>query len=512
MNMLLRHPTIYVSADGARTHAMLVRDGVVVALGEDAVSRASADDEVFSPDGACVFPALCDAHIHLWGLGLRRGSISLVGATTTGEVYETLREYDLENAPGGWALGRDWDQHRWADSDRLDIARLDELFGETPVVLRRIDGHALWVNTAALRRAQISDGWDPGPNGHVGRDDSGQPNGLLVDDAMNPVLEVIPPPTVDEDREVFLQSCEMLKKFGCTAAHVAWMPLDRMKMITDLHAAGELPLRLHLLLDGRDPNLEDELARGPRFDDWLNIAGVKFFADGALGSKGAHLLEPYSDGTHGLVLETTDHLTARSRELAARGWQVAVHAIGDAAARSVLDAFAAMDHDDRARTRPRIEHCQTLADEDVARFGELGVTASVQAIHMYSDAAWAVDEHPEPRLRRLFRWAELLDVAPCFAGGSDYPIEDPNPWHGISTSVSRLDRHGREFDGHQRIPLVAALASYTDGAAWASFREGRCGRLNPGFLADFIVLDADPFESDPDQLWNMNVLHTAISR
>lgn len=489
---------------------MLVRDGNVVAVGDAAEAAVHSDERVVEPDGAVILPALCDAHIHLWGLGLRPGSISLAAATTTGAVIDALRDADPGVAEHGWVLGRDWDQHRWEDADALDIDALDALFPSHPMVLRRIDGHALWVNSVALDRAGITSGWNPGPNGHVGRRPDGRPSGLLVDDAMNPVLDVIPEPTADEDEAVFLQSCRMLQAFGCSAAHIAWMPLDRMPMLLRMREEGTLPLRLHLLLDGRDPDLEGWIERGPQFDDWLNIAGVKFFADGALGSRGAHLLDPYPDGTRGLVLETREHLRQRCPDLARRGWQVAIHAIGDAGARDVLDAYAAIDPADRRATRPRIEHCQMLTDEDVQRFAELGITASIQAIHMYSDAAWATEELTEQQLDRLFRWAELHAAAPCIAGGSDYPIEDPNPWHGISTAVSRRDRLGRTFRGEQRLALHTALASYTEGAAWSSFREDRCGRLEPGYVADFIVLEASPYECTATELWEMNVRQTWI--
>lgn len=508
--MIVEHPRIYTSSSGTTTTALLVRDGDVVAVGDEARTLATPTDEVVRPDAACVFPALCDAHIHLWGLGLRRGSVSLAAARSTEDVYQMLRDYDLDEAPNGWVLGRDWDQHHWIDAPQLDLGILDSLFPAHPLVLRRIDGHALWVNSCALRAAQIGSDWDPGPNGHLGRGSDRRPTGLLVDDAMNPVLEALGEPTVAEDRHVFLQSCELLRGFGCSAAHVAWMPLDRMAMIEELHVANELPIRLHLLLDGRAQGLDAELERGARFDDWLNVAGVKFFADGALGSHGAHLRDGYADGSHGLILETREHLVDRCRSLAARGWQVAVHAIGDAAATTVLDAFAAMSAEDRQHTRPRMEHCQMLSDADVARFAELGVTAAIQAIHMYSDAAWAPDELTDVQLDELFRWRDLADAAPTLIGGSDYPIEDPNPWHGIATSSARLDRNGRPFRPGQALTRAEALRSYTEGPAWASFREQRSGRLERGFVADFITLDRDPFAATNVEIWEMQVSQTFI--
>lgn len=504
--MLIRHPRIYLAADGRSTNALLVRNHQVVATGDDASSAATAADEVVEPDGACLFPALADAHVHLWGLGLRQGSVSLGAARSTADLYDTLRRYDLADAPQGWALGRDWDQHDWADGDELDLATLDAIFPNNPLVLRRIDGHSLWVNSEALRRAGITATFSPGPNGHAGRDPSGRLNGLLVDDAMDPVLDTMPEPTEDEDRAVFLDSCARLRSFGIASAHVAWMPVDRLPMLEALAREGALPLRLHLLLDGRDDALDDVLARGPRHDEWLAVRGVKFFADGAMGSRGAHLHGTYRDGTRGLVLEPPHELASRCAALARDGWQVAVHAIGDAAATTVLDAFEAMAPADRRATRPRMEHAQMVGPRDCQRFGELGVVASIQPIHMHSDAAWLDEELDDRQLDDLFPWRRLADAAPIVCGGSDYPIEDPNPWHAIATAITRRDRTGRTFRPDQALSRTEALGAYTDGAARAAHWEGRLGALDVGHLADFCALDRDPFRCDTDELWDMQCL------
>ena len=506
---LVLHDRIYRGAAGDVTDAMLLRDGVIASVGERARAEADDDDEVVRPPGVALFPALCDAHIHMWGLGLRRGSISLGAATSTEDVYAALANYDMTRAPAGWALGRDWDQHRWTDGDALRIDRLDAIFGDAPLVLRRIDGHALWVNSAALERAGITASTSFGPNGHAAQHD-GKLTGLLVDDAMNPVLQTLPEPTEAEDYAVFRESCDMLIGHGCASAHLAWVPLDRLAMLVRAREQHELPMRLHCLVDGRGEGLLELLNAGPTIDAWLNIAGVKYFADGALGSAGAFLLEPYPDGSHGLALETREHLVQRCRAHAAAGWQVAIHAIGDAAARNVLDAFAAMAPADRERTRPRIEHCQMLADDDIERFATLGVTASIQAIHLRSDASWADDVLTEAQLRGLFRWQELHAASPTTIGGSDYPIEDPNPWHGIATSSSRLDRRGRVFQSAQRLSRTQALRSYTEGPAWSAFHEGRAGRLDPGYFADFIALDRDPLTCGDDEIWDTEVLATWI--
>lgn len=515
IDTLLRHPRIYLDAGGHVTTALLIRDGQIAAVGEAAeravVGVRGRDAEVVEPEGACVFPALCDAHIHLWGVGMRHGTVDLSTARSAADVYRLLGAADPDGGPGGWVIGRDWDDNRWDDGAPLDIARLDALFPARPVALRRLDGHAMWVNRVALQRAGIRDNWNPGPNGHVGRDAAGRPTGLLVDDAEVPVRAAIPPCSVDEDREVFLASCAMLRTFGCASAHVAWVPTDRLQMLTDLADRGELPLRLHCLVDGRADDLDALLAAGPRRDPWLNIAGVKYFADGAMGSRGARMFLPYPDGSHGLAVESRDQLVERCAHHAALGWQVAVHAIGDATARDVLDAFAAIPAAARGATRPRIEHCQTLHPDDIPRFGALGVTASIQAIHLHSDATWAADQLDDAMLDRLFRWRDLHDATPHLIGGSDFPIDDPNPWHGIATASARRDRNGRAFRPDQRLSRTEALRSYTEGAAWSAFRETTCGRLDVGFAADLVVLDRDVLSVSDDDLWDTQALELRIA-
>lgn len=505
--MLLRHPRIYLDSDQNFTHALLIRDGEVRAIGDEAIASADSD-EVIEPDGECIFPALIDAHIHLWGLGLRAGAVSFRSARSTAAIYEALEQYDLDGSSSGWVLGTDWDQHLWQDEDELDFARLNAIWPDTPMVLRRVDGHALWVNREALRRAGISDDWNPGDGGAFVRRD-GVPTGLLIDDAMHPVLEALGEPGVEEDRATFFASCRRLLKLGIASAHKAWMPVDRLDMLESMRAAGELPLRLHLLFDGNDDRLGEVLERGPWRDDWISAAGIKFFADGAMGSQGAYLLGTYPDGSRGLTIDDRDHLLAQIPELTAAGWQVAVHAIGDAGARNVLDALEACSIEDRQKTRPRLEHAQMLEDGDLERIGKLGVIASIQPIHMYSDAAWLDEVMSDEQLQRLFRWRDLHDMT-RMCGGSDYPIEDPNPWHGISVASSRLDRRGRVFAKDQALSRREALHLYTRGAAWAAGWEGRLGALRPGFLADFIALDRDPFEATDQETWDMVVLETWV--
>jgi hypothetical protein len=339
------------------------------------------------------------------------------------------------------------------------------------------------------------------------RDADGRLTGLLVDEAMDPVLEAIPPSDRAEDRRMFRRAADRFLDYGVTCVHIARTEVDRLEMVRRMHADGELPLRMYLLIDGEDDDLPEVLAEGPTHDPAaeLSVGGVKYFADGALGSGGALLEGSYADGESGLAVTSAEALREHAVELMEAGWQMAVHAIGDRAARRVLDAYAAVDPAVRDEVRPRLEHAQMLTDADCARIGELSCVASIQPIHMYSDAAWADEVLDAEQLDRLFRWRELADRT-VLAAGSDFPIEDPNPWHGIATALSRRDAAGRVFRGGQALTRSQILAAYTTGPAHAAHWEEKLGRLDPGFVADVIALDRDPFVEAPDSIWDTEVV------
>jgi len=505
----IEHPCIYLGPDGAKTDCLLIEGGKVIAVGPDA--RIGVADVTEKLEGVCVMPGLIDSHIHLWGLGLRAGSISMRGAKSTQEVYGRLAG---ARPVGGWILGTDWDQNNWSDSRELSRDVLDELFPATPVSLRRIDGHACWVNSEALRRAAIFESWTPPAGGEAWREGgkaSGRLNGCLVDEAMKPVEAVMPPVTEMDDLATYLETARLLRSFGITGAHKAWMPLDRLAMLERLRDSNKLGLRLHLLFDCNDPTLSSLLDRGPWSDDWISARGIKYFADGAMGSRGAALLDDYRDVAHnGLVVETPETMNQDIPRYAAMGWQVAVHAIGDRGAQNVLNAFEKISDDDRGKTRPRLEHAQMVDDRNLARFAELGVIASVQPIHLFSDAAW-IDEALDPeQLRRLFRWRDLADCT-RLSGGSDFPIEDPNPWHGISVAMTRKHAGGRVFHVEQCLNRHEALSLYTTDAAFAGFAENHVGKLEPGFWGDLCVLDTDPFLATAEEIWDTKCLATFLA-
>ena len=502
--MLLLHPRIYLDATGACTDALLIRDGRVVAIGKEAkaaVGDSSAVGEpVHKPQGACLFPALGEAHIHLWGLGLRGGSVDLRGMDVDA-IIEALK--DAQPQTDGWIFGTNWDEHNFSAHQDLSRERLDELFPDNPLCLRRVDGHAFWVNTAALQRCRFHQNYQPGDGGFAEVDAQGQLTGKLVDLAMEPVIDALPQPDIEEDREVFLKTCQTLRDQGIAFCTLAFCPVDRLDMLKELSADQKIPLHVDVLVDGMDPDLDEVLSEGPFHGENLRIGGVKVFADGAMGSAGAHLLTPYRTGGRGMRIHPEGFLARRIPELMQQGWQVAVHAIGDAAAREVLDAFENVPSELRKKLRPRLEHAQIVDPRDSPRFDELDVIASIQPIHLRSDAPWAARRlHPE-QLQNLFPWRSLLPATLC--AGSDYPIDDLNPWHGISTAMTRKGSDGVAFRPEDALNLSEILAAYTTGAAFAAHCEDDFGTLHPGARAEFAILAVDLFEATPEEIWELQV-------
>jgi predicted amidohydrolase YtcJ len=504
--MLIIHPNIRIDSDGAQTGALLVREGEVVATGDDARRLAGADDAVIKPDCACLMPAMSDAHAHPWGLGQRAGVIDLRGAGSPAEVMRLLGSDDAGAAPIGWVMGSGWDDNRWAGAG-LKLAELDAMFPGVPVFLLRVDYHAAWVNSAALRMAGIGPGWVSPGGGRAVMDARGEPTGLLIDDAMEPVQALMPPVSLTEELRVFEERARMYRKYGVATVHNAYVSVAQQAMMRELSAAGPLPLRIYSMIDGTDAALEPLLAAGPVRDPaaMLSGAAIKFFADGAMGSRGAQVWEPYLDGSMGLEVTSAAVLAERARALMAAGWQVCVHAIGDRAASHVLDAYEGVPDAQRAAARPRLEHAQMMRHEDIARMGRLGVIASIQPVHMVSDSPWAPKLLGAERMDRVFAFARMVQAGCRLAAGSDHPIDDPSPWRGIEAAVRRVNRAGEVFYPDQALGRVEILRAYLEGAAWAARWEGRLGRLERGYVAEVIGLTGDPWTCEAAQLGELEV-------
>lgn len=493
-------------------------DGRIVALGDSAeLAERFSQLEPVDLDGRTVIPGLIDAHGHIMGLGLARLQADLVEAASVAEVIDRLREHAKRLPPEAWLTGRGWDQTRWPGQQFPTAADLDEAFPERPVYLVRIDGHAAWANTAALEHSErdLAGDWQP-QGGHIHRDDEGRPTGILIDTAMRTVSERIPDPSEAELERALDLALEEFARLGLTGVHEAGTSLDALRRYVHRAAAGRLPVRIHALADGDGELLESLCRLGTVHGQRVVARAVKLYADGALGSRGAALLEDYSDdpGNRGLLFESDEDLYDQVDRAMGCGLQVGIHAIGDAANRQVIDALAqGMDSHPENPGRHRVEHLQIVHPDDLPRLAEHGIIASMQPIHATSDMRWAEDRLGADRLGGAYAWQRVLDAGARLALGSDFPVEPVNPMLGIYAAVTRQDLDGHPPDGwlpDQRLSVREAVAGFTRDAAYAGFAEDRVGTLETGKQADFVVLDRDIMEIEADAIPEITVLTTVL--
>ena len=491
--------------DPAQPHATaLVHDdaGRILAVG-DAVALREQYPKATVADfgGATIIPGLIDAHGHVAGLGMAELTANLVGATSEADVVARLQAFAATlPSSDSWIIGRGWDQNLWPGKAFPDAAVLDAAFPDRPVWLSRVDGHAGWANTAALRQVErdLRGDWQP-DGGRIVRSD-GAPTGIFVDLAMELVEGAMP--ATDEATATRALELGMRRavEHGLTGVHDAGVALPEMRRYIRLADAGRLPLRINAWADGDSDALQWLCDSGPyrHAGGRLQMRAVKVFADGALGSRGAALLADYSDdpGNRGLMLNTPAQLLAIARKAKGCGVQVATHAIGDAGNRNVIAAYEqALGADLRSDHRWRIEHAQVIALEDIARVARDGFIASMQPTHATSDMPWAEARLGPARSLGAYAWRHMRDAGVRLAFGSDFPVESVDPRLGLYAAVSRSDVDGLPVGGwmpQERVTLFEALRGFTLDAAWAGFSEREVGSLQVGKRADFVVLDVDP--------------------
>jgi predicted amidohydrolase YtcJ len=508
-----------------QAEALAVVDGEIVALGtsNELVARyRGADTVVIEAGGAAVLPGLIDAHAHVMNLGRLLRNLDLLGSTSVAEILEAVRMTVDSRQAGEWIVGRGWDQNDWEVKEFPTREMLDRVAPENPVMLERVDGHAYWVNSAALDAAGVtSDTPDP-EGGLIVRDSTGRATGILIDYATDFVDRAIPQPDAEELGATLQVAQQRIVSLGMTGVHDMGVGPDTLAFYRRWDDQGRLLPRIVAYLSARGPAAIDwwrEEGRalygepGARF----RVRGTKSYADGALGSRGAALLAPYSDApeTSGLLLTEPDSLRAVVSGALELGLQPAIHAIGDRANRLALDAIAAGMHG--AASPPpvpaRIEHSQVIALEDIPRFAELGVIASYQPTHATSDMYWAEERVGPERIRGAYAWRRMRDTGARLACGSDFPVESPNPFFGIYAAVTRQDQEGWPEGGwrpEERMTREEALACFTRDAAWAAGMEDEVGTLSVGKRADFIVVDRDPLTAPEEDLWKTRVLRTVI--
>jgi len=519
---------VLYAADRVRTlnpqqplaEALLVRWGKVLEVGarRDLESAHPAVRVVELRD-ATIVPGLADAHGHLASLGRSLSILSFVGASSVEQILEMAKNAPPASYEGEWLVGRGWDQNAWPEGRRDFPTRqqLDALFPSTPVYFTRVDGHAAWVSSEALRRAGVDTrSLDP-PGGRIIRDGKGEPSGVLVDNAMHLVSSKMPNPT-DEQREKRLRAAlEKCTSVGLTAVHDAGTDLPTLMLLHQWDSSGALPLRVYAMADGQGGASQVFSELGLIQGKSFTFRAVKFWLDGALGSRGAALQAPYSDEPtqRGLLLIESTELQKRARDLMQRGYQVAVHAIGDRANTLALDVLSKTAAEAKVENRRnRIEHAQILRAEDIPRFAQLGIIASMQPTHATSDMPWAEQRVGRERIAGAYAWKSLLDAGAHLAFGSDFPVEDSNPLLGLYAARTRQDAKGNPPGGwlpEQKLDGEQALRGFTTGAAYASFAEDVRGMLRPGMDADFVALSVDPVDDPPRQLLTGKALLTVVA-
>lgn len=491
--------------------------GKVLARGQG-IAKDYPDASKIDGMGRTLLPGLIDGHGHVLGLGQNLSQVDLRESSSEAQAVAKTAAFAKANPQAQWILGRGWNQVLWPSQQFPGKQLLDEVIKDKPVWLSRVDGHAGWANSKALQLAGISkDSIDP-PGGQIIRDANGEPTGVLIDNAMLLLEKQIPAINEAERVSALNAAFAHLLSLGITSTHDAGIDAANLATYQQLRAAKQLPLRLYPMLSATDPALEAWLKAGPVDDplDLLDVRSVKIYGDGALGSRGAALLAPYSDKPKetGLLVTQPDKLAAVMKLTIDAGFQANVHAIGDYANQLALDRFESLQTEaQRKAGRHRIEHAQIVAPKDLPRFAALHVLPSMQPTHATSDKNMAGDRLGVARLRGAYAWRSLVDDGNRIVGGSDYPVELANPFFGIHAAVTRQDQQNQPAGGwlpEQKLTLVEALRSFTVDAAYGAFQDQSMGSLAPGMWADFILIDRDIVKVAPEQLWQSKVLATYV--
>jgi predicted amidohydrolase YtcJ len=504
-----------------RASAVLVRGSTIACVGTagECSARAGPGVRVVDAGAGAVVPGLADAHGHVLGLGRAAVEVRCAGTRSEEECAARVAERARELPRGAWIRGRGWDQNLWPEASFPTERTLSARAPDHPVALARVDGHAVWVNQRALEASGIGAGTRDPDGGRIVRYRDGRPSGVLVDNAADLVLSRIPPPSRQETERLLAAAMSELVRAGLTSVHDAGVDPQTLEVYRDLAAAGRLPLRVYAMIDGQAPRQElaEQMALWARTPELgrLTVRAVKFYADGALGSRGAALLEPYADdsSTSGLLVTAPAEMRQRVLMAARAGLQPAVHAIGDQAVAEAAAAFAAAGQAlDLKALRPRVEHLQVARATDLELLREAGAVASMQPTHAVSDAPWAPQRlgAGTDRLRGAYAWRRVLAAGLPLAFGSDFPVESHDPRAGLLAAEARRPPGREAFMPEQRLTREEALRAFTAGAAFAAHADGRRGVIRVGLDADLTVFDRDIMAVAPEELPRVEVTHTMV--
>ncbi len=512
VDLIVTNADIYtVDENFSNASSFAIKDGKFVAVGvaEEILEKYNAK-ELLDAEGKTIVPGLIDAHCHFYGLGQNQQVVDLVGTSSYDEILEKVVAFHKER-PSNFVMGRGWDQNDWEVKEFPTKEKLDELFPDTPVALRRIDGHALLVNQKALDLAGIT--VDTETEGGEIVKKNGKLTGVLVDNPMGLIDPIVPPLTKEQQIQALKDAERISLGYGLTTVNDAGLDREIIELIDSLQQAGEISIRLYAMVSNYPENLDYFLDKGIIKTDGLNVRSVKVYGDGALGSRGAALREPYSDkpGHFGAMVTPVDQIEALAQRIAATDYQMNTHAIGDSANIVVLRAYekALEGKTDR---RWKVEHAQVISQSDFDYF-ENGIIPSVQPTHATSDMYWAGDRLGAERVKGAYAYKDLLDKAGLVALGTDFPVEQVNPFLTFYAAVARQDVEQYPEGGFQMENALSreeTLKGMTIWAAYSNFEEGEKGSIEPGKFADFVILSDDIMTIPSEEIPNVTAEHVFL--
>jgi predicted amidohydrolase YtcJ len=521
-DLIVTNARIY-TADDSRplVEAFAVRGNRIVFTGSarEAATLKGAATRVVDAGGRTVIPGMVDAHAHFAGLAQTLRAVDLVGTKSVTEVIARVQAKAATLPKGTWITGRGWDQNAWGDTRFPTHDALSAAVPDHPVLLTRVDGHANFVNAAAMKLAGVTAATKDPSGGKIQRDANGAPTGVFIDNAQRLVGSKVPELTRDEMRAALKDAIARMHSLGLVGMHDAGASRANIELFEDMAQKRELDLRLYVMIGDNAEALKHYFQVGPRsalYDGQVWVRAVKLYADGAMGSRGAALLEPYSDDPNntGLLLSAPSHIEEVARQGLAAGFQINTHAIGDRGNRVVLDAYdKALAATPRADHRFRVEHAQILHQDDIPRFAQMGVIPSMQASHQTSDMYWIGKRLGPTRLYGAYAWQSLLQTGVIIPNGSDFPVEAVNPLISFHASIARQDARDWPTGGwypEQKMSREDALRSMTLWAAYAGFQEKELGSITPGKYADFVVLDQDIMRVPAELVLQTRVLSTWV--
>lgn len=511
---ILHHGVVYPVDDKfSVAEAIAVKDGKILAVGtNDDILKQYEAKEVTDLGGKTVFPGFIDAHAHFWGYGMGLQECNLVGTNSWEEILDKLKKFSEENKEG-WLVGRGWDQNDWAVKQFPSKEKLDELFPERPVLLTRVDGHAAIANQKALDISGVKAG-DKLTGGEVEVKD-GKLTGILIDNATSLVENNIPAPTAKYIKEALMDAQQNCLAVGLTTIDDCGLNYDAVEFIDSLQKSGDLKMRLYVMLSDAAKNYDYIFKKGKIKTDRLNVSSFKVYADGALGSRGACLLQPYSDkpGHYGFLLSNPEHFDSVAKIIYEHNFQMCTHAIGDSGNRTILNIYAKYLKGKNDR-RWRIEHAQVINQNDFNLFGTNNILPSVQPTHATSDMYWAADRLGKERVKGAYAYRQLLQQNNILPLGTDFPVEDINPLNTFYAAVARKDKKGFPEGGYQfenALSREEAIRGMTIWAAYSNFEEKEKGSIEAGKLADFIIMDKNLLKCTENEILQAKVLHTYVN-